>query len=66
MLEIDKLEAFVDAHGLESVISMLAEICCQKAGHLRASRQDELTAQVWVSAATRLSRSHAFFERLGI
>jgi hypothetical protein len=66
MLEIDKLEAFVDAHGLESVISMLADICCEKAGRLRASRQDERTAQVWHSAATRLSRAHPFFEHLGI
>jgi len=66
MLEIDKLEAFVDAHGLESVISMLAEICHEKAGHLRANRLDERKAQVRDSAATRVSHAHPFFERLGI
>ena len=62
----DVLKDLVDACSLEGVMEMLATICAEKAEHLDADRQDQRSAQRWLSAATRLSQAMPFFERLGL
>lgn len=41
------LERMVDAFGLEAVLSCLAEVCYEKADHLRSNWQDAAAAKLW-------------------
>lgn len=54
----EQLEAFVDGHGLTTVCEMLAEICEDKAEHLRVNWQDEPTARMWERDAKRLRKGN--------
>lgn len=42
-----EVEMLVDQFGLASVLTMLSEICADKADHLRCNWQDDSTAKVW-------------------
>jgi hypothetical protein len=46
-LDMEALEAMVDRHGVSGVLSMLSEICAEKAEHLRVNWQDRPAAGVW-------------------
>ncbi len=51
---IGALEALVDRTTLTSVVAALADLCREKADHVRANWQDRTTAMQWESAATLL------------
>ena len=54
----DALERIVDLHGLRSTLDMLANICAEKAEHLRTNWQDEEAAKDWNRAYTLMLRTH--------
>lgn len=56
--ELDRwdLEKFVDAHGLASVVTALADICREKADHVMTNWQDKNLARLWELAGTRLDK----------
>jgi hypothetical protein len=41
------LEAMVDHHGLSGVLTMLSDICNEKAEHIRDNWQDKVFAKAW-------------------
>jgi hypothetical protein len=49
------LESFIDATSLSHVLNTIAEICDEKADHLRTNWQAHAQAQTWESCANRLS-----------
>lgn len=51
------LERMVDAYGLEGVLYALADICVEKADHLRSNWQDERTAKYWDKRVVRVTRT---------
>ena len=50
----DELKVIIDERGLSAVLSMIADICREKAEYLRSDRQDESAAAVWLHAAYRV------------
>lgn len=48
------LEALIDRHDLARVIDALAEVCGEKADHLRENWQDNESAEVWESARVKV------------
>jgi hypothetical protein len=61
---IDKgtLEAIVDIHGLTNVVTMLAEVCAEKA---EQNCQDEVLARKWHRASVRLGQIFTNLPRRG-
>lgn len=55
MKRFDTLEALVDDFTLEQVLHDLAEICHEKAAHVREVWQDDALAQVWINRANALT-----------
>ena len=55
----DELESIVDASCLTAVIKMLAQVCYEKADHLRSNWQDEEAAQTWNHDADLLNSTAA-------
>lgn len=49
----DTLEKLVDACGLDLVLGSLANICAEKAAHVRHNWQDEKLARQWLKAMQR-------------
>lgn len=47
MTEYDQLEGLVDRRGAADVLSWLAQICSDKAEHLRSNSEDESLAETW-------------------
>lgn len=47
----DQLEGLVDQTSLTQVCEALAEVCRDKAEHLRTNWQDDATAKAWEHAA---------------
>lgn len=43
----EQLEALIDAHGLTYVLCGISRVCSEKAEHLRANWQDNLSARHW-------------------
>lgn len=50
------LEAMVDRNGLRLVLDLLAEVCHDKAEHIRTNWQDKHTAAAWTQAAVRVKQ----------
>ena len=42
-----ELEAMVDRHGLSAILNQLANICGEKADHIRSSYDDKALAKCW-------------------
>ena len=53
----DLLEAWIDKHGLSEVVATIADLCDEKAQHIRTNWQDEQTASVWESAARHMNNA---------
>jgi hypothetical protein len=53
-LDMEALEAMVDRHGMQGMLSMLAEICSEKAAHIIENWQDSSTAQWWEKRSAHL------------
>ena len=52
--DTDSLEGLLDKTTLQDFLETLAEICNEKADHLRANWQDNATAKLWDAAAKRV------------
>ena len=50
----DSLEMLMDREGLPDVLKAIAEICAEKAGHVRETWQDEKLAAQWDRAANAI------------
>ena len=53
------LEAMIDAHGIGSLIDWLADVCGEKAEHVRSNWQDAALADAWERVARKLDRLDA-------
>jgi hypothetical protein len=53
------LEGMIDKHGLYDVLDMLAEVCTEKAEHIRTNWQDKKLASVWDQAGRALTVAQA-------
>ena len=53
----EQLEALVDYHSLESVLSALSEICALKSEHVAVHWQDTITAKAWMRASDTLDKT---------
>lgn len=51
------LEAMIDRHGLYTIVSMLSDICSDKAQHIRTNWQDDSTATQWEKAMAIVDRA---------
>jgi len=58
----DDLEKIIDNRGLKSVIDTIAQICHDKAQHVRENQQDERRAKLWEKDAKHLERAHLKLE----
>lgn len=54
----DTIESLVDAHGLATVLDMLAEVCHAKAEHIEGNWQDD--GSDWTRAASVIENAAAF------
>jgi hypothetical protein len=48
------LESWIDSHSVSAAIELLAEICADKAEHIRGNGQDPYTAAPWDAIARKL------------
>ena len=51
----DLLESLVDRHGLPGVLELLAEVCGERAEHVRRTWGDRPLANVWSIRRARLA-----------
>ncbi len=54
MTNICELEVYIDKTSLSNVLDELADICNEKAEHIRTNWQDGLLAKEWEKAAKAL------------
>lgn len=52
---MDQIEAMIDAHKVDGVLDIIADICQQKAEHLRSNWQDENAAKSWDRDARKIA-----------
>lgn len=52
----DKLESLLDGTALSYLLSVLGEICFEKADHLNSNWQDKTAADLWNDAGEFLSK----------
>jgi hypothetical protein len=57
----ETLEQYIDMHGLDFVLQGLADICDEKAEHLRGNWQDERSARHWDRFRNIIERAIARF-----
>lgn len=53
----EALEALVDQNSLTDVLYALAEMCHEKADHVRSNWQDAIAAKEWDTAGRRIGRT---------
>jgi len=51
-----QLEEMIDQSSLNDLLEMLAEVCHEKADHLRSNWQDEAAARDWERLGNRVSK----------
>jgi hypothetical protein len=66
MTRKDALESLIDQSTLPEVLADLAHVCGEKAEHLRANWQDEVTARQWEKAADCIDKAAARIMGLGL
>lgn len=49
------VEHLIDLHGVAEVLNAVAQVCSEKAEHLRANWQDTRSAKAWDKASVRVS-----------
>ena len=52
----EELELMVDRYSVAEVLQALAQVCREKADHIRSNWQDQTTARSWDAAAVRLDK----------
>ena len=52
----ETLEQLIDANGLAETLEAIQVICSEKADHLRANWQDDVSARAWDRAAVLIER----------
>jgi hypothetical protein len=53
----NQLETLVDRFGLKTVVDRLANVCWEKADHLRSNWGDKVLAKDWSCAASRIDNA---------
>lgn len=56
---MERLERFIDTSSVMAVLELMAEICREKAEHIRSNWQDEPMAKGWDRAASKLDQTAA-------
>ncbi len=54
---VEAVEALVDKHGLQHVLTALELMCGEKAAHLRANWQDRASARTWLKAGSAIYKA---------
>lgn len=54
------IEEYIDKHGMTHVLTMLANICYEKAEHVQTNWQDRTMASAWRRGAKRIDKAAAF------
>lgn len=62
----DALEQIIDGSTIHQVIEALAEICHEKADHIRHTWQDRVTAAPWDRAGNALSQAAKKTATIGV
>ena len=62
----EMLETYIDSNSVGDTLTVLAEICHEKAAHLQSAWQDEETAKVWRRQARALEHCAAMTNRRGL
>lgn len=62
-MDKETLERLIDAYGLNAFLENAAEICHEKADHVRSSYNDNTTADTWDQASTNLMVASEFVFR---
>ena len=52
-LRLNALEEMIDCNSIQSLTDKLAEICSEKADHIRSNYQDDVLADSWDKLAAR-------------
>lgn len=52
-----ELEAMIDFHGLDNVLSAIREICYAKANHIAVEWQDVGLAKQWLAKGIRVNQA---------
>lgn len=60
----DALESLIDGHGLYAVTDALAQVCHDKAEHLRGNWQDAAAAKRWARAASVMQRAEVSLRKI--
>jgi hypothetical protein len=55
-IDKDSLEGIIDLHNLTDVVTMLAEICAEKAEHIDSKWKDGKLAGKWYRASVQLDQ----------
>jgi hypothetical protein len=57
----EQLEALIDTHGLDTVLSAIREICYAKANHIAVEWQDVGLAKQWLAKGIKVNSAvHGF------
>ena len=62
----ETLEAYIDANSVGDTLTVLADICREKAAHIQSAWQDEETAKVWIRQARALEYRATQSNRVGL
>lgn len=62
----DQLEHLVDKYGLNAMLAELANVCGEKAEHLRVNWQDSDAAKEWEKAGNRIAKACSSIELGGV
>lgn len=54
--EIDALERLIDTTDMSAVLRAIAQICHEKAEHVRTNWQDDATANQWSRLGSKIER----------
>ncbi len=58
-MEMD-VEQYIDEHGMVHMLTMLINICHEKAEHVQSTWQDREMASAWRGGAKRLGKAAAY------
>ena len=62
----ETLEAYIDSNSVGDTLTVLADICREKAAHIQEAWQDEETAKVWIRQARALEYRATQSHRTGL
>jgi predicted phage tail protein len=63
---LERLEGAIDTHGLANVLDGLAQICAEKADHVRANYNDAALSHAWESLRNACARAETIAAQKGL